>query len=142
MISLKDRHYLKRGKIRIDFGDIKISSETKKVLGRWKSKPNKEVLTTTTKINGHGFTMSYTKPSSMRTDFFTILPATNFAIGLEKLNHSELLEKAYMSKAFDFEDFDISQHLKIKFSSFRLQMTQEVYTYLLRCNDLNINYSD
>ncbi len=31
VIILKDRHYLKRGKIRIDFGDIKISNETNKV---------------------------------------------------------------------------------------------------------------
>jgi hypothetical protein len=84
---------LKRGKIRIDFGDIKITSETSKVAGRWKSKPSKEILVTTMIVNGHGFTMSYTKPTNMKTEFFTILPATNFVVGLEKLNHSQLLEK-------------------------------------------------
>jgi hypothetical protein len=93
------------------------------------------------KINGQGFTMTYTRPTNMKNDFFTILPSTNFKIGLERLNYSELLEKNYLSEGFNFEDLDISQHIKVKCSPVKLQFTQEVYTYLLRCNDLNINYS-
>lgn len=60
VIILKDRTYLKRGKVKIDFGDIKIDSETSKVTGRWRKKPNRKMLVTTMQIKGNGFTMSYT----------------------------------------------------------------------------------
>ena len=48
------------GKVKIDFGDIKIDSETSKVTGRWRKKPNRKMLVTTMQIKGNGFTMSYT----------------------------------------------------------------------------------
>ena len=94
------------------------------------------------KISGHGFTMTYTNATNMKDKFFTILPATNFAIGVEKLNHSPKLQRYYLSDGFDFSDLDISQHVKVKLSPLKLNFTQEVYTYMLRCNDLNICYSD
>jgi hypothetical protein len=92
------------------------------------------------KVAGSGFTMSYTNWSNSQ--LFIILPYTNFQIEIEKVNYSELLSRYYMTKQFDFEDLDISQKMKIKFSPFRLSFTQEVYTYFLRCNDLNIAFSD
>jgi len=117
VIILKDRTYLKRGKIKIDFGDIKIVGETSKVAGRWRKKQSKEMLVTTMKVKGHGFTMSYTQPTLMkfnaRTDSFTILPTTDFTVSLEKLNYSPLLEKQFLSENIDFEDLDNSQHLNI-----------------------------
>ena len=47
-----------------------------------------------------------------------------------------------MSEGFDFADLDISQHVHVHLSPLKLNFTQEVYTYLLRCSDLNINFSD
>lgn len=67
--------------------------------------------------------MSYTKPTGMKCLFFIILPDTNFAIAIERLNHTDLLQKYYLSKGFDFEDLDISQHMKIKFSPVKLNFT-------------------
>jgi hypothetical protein len=86
-------------------------------------KPDEKVLVTTMKINGHGFTMSYEKPSGMKQVNFTILPSTNFAVAIERLNYSDKLTKYYLSEGFDFEDLDISQHMKVKFSPFKLSFT-------------------
>lgn len=63
VIILKDRTYLKRGKVKIDFGDIKIESEMSLVTGRWRKKPNRKMLVTAMLIKGNGFTMSYTQPT-------------------------------------------------------------------------------
>lgn len=39
LIILKDRPYLAKGKIRIDFGQIKITNDTTESLGRIRSNP-------------------------------------------------------------------------------------------------------
>ena len=139
---MKDRPYLNRGKLRIDFGDIRISNQTSIEQGRWQKKPDENVLVTTMKVLGQGFTMSYEKGAGMKCDNFTILPSTNFAIAIERLNYTDKLLKYYLSEGIDFTDLDISQHMKVKFSPFKLSFTKDVYSYCLRCNDLNIGYSD
>ena len=74
-------------------------------------------------IKGSGFTMSYVKPSGMKAALFTILPSTAFQIDMERLNYTELLSNQYLSKGFDFEDLDISQHIKIRFHAVKLEFT-------------------
>jgi len=48
-----------------------------------------------------------------------------------------------MSPGFDFDDFDIKELITVETSqSVELILKQQILTYFMRCNDLNINYSD
>lgn len=60
----------------------------------------------------------------------------------EKMNFSPLIEESYNSPGIDFTDLDISHKISITFSPLIMHLKQDIYTYLLRCNDLNINYTD
>ena len=61
LIILKDRHYLQKGQIRIDMGDIKITNELKPESGRWQLQRDKTALTSIMLIKGKGLTMQYLK---------------------------------------------------------------------------------
>ena len=60
----------------------------------------------------------------------------------EKLNYSPLLQDSYSSQGLDFQELDISNHISLSLSPLIMHLKQDIYTYLLRCNDLNIGYSD
>ena len=101
------------------------------------------------KILMEDFCMSYTKskvnpadPLHQITDWFNICRLPKCLIAMERLNYSDLLKKYYMSPGINFEDLDISQHINIESEPIKLKFFQEVYTYLLRCNDLNMCYVD
>jgi len=95
------------------------------------------------KINAKGLTMLYSQGSRTKADSFVMLPLTDFDISIEKLNFSPILnDLQFMTPEIDFEDLDFSQHINVKFTPVKLNLTQEVYTYLLRCNDLNIGHMD
>ena len=57
------------------------------------------------------YTKSKVSPSNSLekiTDWFNILRLPKCMIAMERLNHSELLEKNYMSPGINFENLDIS----------------------------------
>ena len=73
----------------------------------------------------------------------TITPPFNLNINYEYLIESPLLKDNYMSKGINFLDFQMQD--KITFSSdssLSLNISQDVFTYFMRCIDLNILYMD
>jgi hypothetical protein len=73
---------------------------------------------------------------------FDIAKPFDIKIVFEKPNQTPLMLDNYISDQIDFADFDISNKLTITFTPFLLNLRQDVYTFLLRCNDLNFNFSD
>ena len=69
-----DRPGSKEGKITIDFGNTKITNETKKDIIRHSD--NQEIWVTTMVIKGSGFTMGFVKITKDNDDITTILPDT------------------------------------------------------------------
>jgi len=104
--------------------------------GKWKSYPDKK-----TYINIIDIDMK-----SVRIDFdsksYMITPPFDMLISFERINHSELLINQFLSKDIDFEEFDKSDHLKFKSTALEMNFKKEIFTYLLRVLDLNINYYD
>ena len=47
-----------------------------------------------------------------------------------------------MSPQLDFTDLDISYKISVHFSPVIMHLKQDVFTYLMKCNDLNINHTD
>ncbi len=120
----------------MDLGTTKIISSTGPVLGRWKSNPEKETWVTKFDIDMSQMSIKYDSNQ------FEIAPSFNLNIAFEKLNYTPLLEESYISKDIDFLELDISYKIQMKFSPLIMHLRSDVYTYLLRCVDLNINYSD
>ena len=83
---------------------------------------------------------------SVRIDYnnksYMITPPFDMKISLERINFSELLTDQFLSEGINFEEFDKSDKLKIHSTAFEMNFKKEVYTYFLRCMDLNINYFD
>ena len=71
-----------------------------------------------------------------------ITPPFDMLISLQRINYSELLLDQFMSKEIDFEQFENKEIMTITSTAFEMNFQKEVYTYLLRCLDLNINYYD
>ena len=79
----------------------------------------------------------------MRQEVFTILAPTNFVVDRESVTWSPLLDaRQFLTQGIDFSDFDYAQHYRFKFEPVRMKTVVEIYTYFLRCIDLNVNYQD
>lgn len=63
-------------------------------------------------------------------------------VSMEKLNYTPLIQDGYMSPQLDFTDLDISYKISVHFSPVIMHLKQDVFTYLMKCNDLNINHTD
>ena len=120
----------------MDLGKTVITSVTEPVLGRWKSNPDKEVWVTKFLIDMKDMSLKFDSGN------FVITPSFDMKTTFEKLNYSPLLEDSYNSKDIDFTELDISHKISINFSPLIMHLRIDVYTYILRCMDLNINYSD
>ena len=73
---------------------------------------------------------------------FEIAQSFDMKIAFEKLNPTPLMADNYQSTVLDFNELDISYNITLNFSPLIMHVKQDVYTYLLRCNDLNLNYTD
>jgi hypothetical protein len=73
---------------------------------------------------------------------FEMAPSFDMEISFEKLNFSPLLVDNYLSEGINFLDLDICNKIGIKLSPLQLRFRIDVYTYFLRCLDLNINFVD
>ena len=51
-------------------------------------------------------------------------------------------KRQFLTPGIDFSDLDFAQTLRLKFDPIRLTMVQEVFTYFMQCNDLNLNFVD
>ena len=60
----------------------------------------------------------------------------NMKVSFEKLAPSRLFQK------IDLHTIDQSTVIDVEFSPFTLVMPQDIYTFILRVLDLNINYQD
>lgn len=83
---------------------------------------------------------------SVRIDYdnksYMITPPFDMKISMERINFTELLDKQFLSDGINFEEFDKSDKITIKSTGFEMNFKKDVYTYFLRCLDLNINYFD
>lgn len=145
LFIVKDRNYLKLGKVRMEANNITISSGIKSVKGRYRKQPSRELLVGTTTIKFRSVTCHYTQGRSERTTdkLYTIIAPTDILMQRESVAYSPYLyEQQLMTPGFDFEDLDISQTYTVKCSPVKIFMIQEILTYMMRCLDLNINYLD
>ena len=72
-----------------------------------------------------------------------IMAPTDLKIEYERFNESPVIKDSYMTAGFDFMDLKINDSLKISApTSIELSFKQHIFTYLMRCIDLNINYQD
>jgi hypothetical protein len=55
---------------------------------------------------------------------------------MESICSSDVIEK------INLRDLDKSGSIEISFDPVLLVLPQQIYTYILRCSDLNFNYSD
>jgi hypothetical protein len=83
---------------------------------------------------------------SVRIDYnskqYMITAPFDMLISLERINYSVLLLDQFMSEGIDFEEFNNSEQIKITSTAFEMNFKKEIYTYFLKCLDLNINYYD
>ena len=114
-------------------------SATEPVVGRWKSFAGKKVWVT--KFNIDMKDMGIFKYENL-TQKFEIAPSYDMKVIFEKLNYSPWLEDSFSSKEIDFTELDISYKISINFSPLIMHLSQDVYTYIMRCMDLNLNYTD
>lgn len=136
MIILKDRPYFNQS-IQIDLGQISVKSRLESIIGRWKNEPDKETIVNVMDINMNQVRIDFNEKQ------FEITPPFNMNIEIERVNYSELLiDEDFLTKSVNFELFDKADHITIQSTGFALNFKQEVYTYLLRVMDLNINYYD
>ena len=133
---MKDRPYLVDS-IEVDLGMIKITSRLEHIIGKWTEFPDKktyvnmiDILAQKIKIDCNNFTEQITPPFDLTIEY-------------EKLVQSPMLEDNFLSKGFNFEQFLIHDIIRIKSEKeIELNMKQSVYTYFMRCLDLNVNYTD
>mgnify|MGYP006878262207 CR=1 FL=1 len=73
---------------------------------------------------------------------YMITPPFDMHISVERTNFSEQLTQAYLSEGIDFSDFQNADVIKIKAGALELNFKKQIYTYMLRVLDLNINFYD
>lgn len=126
--------------LRFDLGLIIIRSKTEAKCGRWAKQPKREVL-----VNSLLF-----EAKSMRIDCLTptttsqVMPPFDLAIEYESINSSPLLAEGHLSPGIDFHDLQIQEIITMKTTEpcLELRFRPAVYTYLMRCLDLNVNFVD
>lgn len=139
LIILKDRPYLPTC-LRLDLGLIQISSKTQPICGRWRKHINREVFVNSLLIDAR----------SMRIDCLShaaasqVMPPFDLVIDYESINSSPLLLDGHLSPGIDFDDLQIQEKITIRTfeASLEMKFKPAIYTYLMRCLDLNINYVD
>ena len=115
----------------IDLGNLHVWSERKSVVGRWLKHEKEPMLCEVYHMDTSSLNMNYN-------DRHTVLNPCKFNISFELV----------CIEAYDYcnhrpEVLDQSIHLKVAApETLKLCMKPEHYTYLLKCLDLNINYTD
>ena len=132
----------------MDLGFIKITNELEHVSGRWKEHPDKLVGVNTMYIDAKSIKIDHTRqlidnvtpPFDLSISYQTLLPSS-------MLVDRKLLDFARQGPAashgIDFNQFENQDRITIT-SSMNIEMNikQNVYKYILRCLDLNINFCD
>jgi hypothetical protein len=87
LFILKDRNYLKLGKIRIECNDITISSSIRSVTGRYRKQATKEIRVGATSIKLRSVTCHYTQGKSQRTNdkLYTVIAPTDIVLVRESV---------------------------------------------------------
>ena len=68
---------------------------------------------------------------------------TDIRIEIELFNKSPLIKDSYLSSGFDFMDLKINDRIQIFAPAIiEVSFRQHIFTYLMRCLDLNILYTD
>lgn len=115
----------------IDLGNVHIWNERQKVAGRWLKHSEAKFLCDIYYMDTNALTMNYNEQ-------YSIVEPCHFFIQFE----------LPCVEAYDYSKhsplvLDLSKHIKINIpKTLRIRMRPEHYTYLLKCIDLNINYTD
>jgi len=129
VVVIQDRHYLEGG-LEIDLGHIKISNTELVEAGRFKKAPKKEVGLNQMNIEARDLGITFLK------DGFAVSEPFDLTFSYSYLKYSKLLPYV------DSDQLDKSFRIKLQFSPLKLRFKQEIYTYLLRCVDLNFAWTD
>jgi len=126
--------------LRLDLGLIRISSKTWPTCGRWKKQAAREVYVNSLLIDAKSVRIDYLSHSSTS----QVMPPFDLKIDYETINSSPLLVDGHLSPGIDFDDLQIQEKIAIRTfeTSLDVKFKPAVYTYLMRCLDLNINYVD
>lgn len=115
----------------IDLGEIRITNECRIEKGRFKHDPSKEALLTTLIVDAKDLGMCYSD------DLFAVAEPFDMRIDFSSLNYSPLLPR------IDSSQLNKSYLVEIEFKPLvSLRLTQDIYTFLCRCIDLNVLYTD
>ena len=120
----------------MDLGMIRITSSLDKVAGKWRSLPDKKCYVNNMNIEMKSFKIDYNGGE------YQITPPFDMKIEIERINFTELLQDQFLAEGFDFEEFNKADMLQITTSPFEMNFKRDIYTYFLRCSDLNFNYFD
>ncbi len=129
-IILKDRPYFDKY-LEVSMSEVVISTREQLEIGRFHKQPDRPILTGTFVIDARDISISYmpagfevASPCSIHVEFTSL----SYCPQLIKISSKEL-DKSYKVTV------DIQPKLQLCFD-------QEVYTFILRCVDLNLAYTD
>eukprot|EP01022_Parablepharisma_sp_SALTPOND_P001728 TRINITY_DN1071_c0_g1_i1.p1 TRINITY_DN1071_c0_g1~~TRINITY_DN1071_c0_g1_i1.p1 ORF type:complete len:1296 (+),score=172.27 TRINITY_DN1071_c0_g1_i1:23862-27749(+) len=130
LIYLKPRlHY--KDYFMVDLGNVHIWNERQRVPGRWLKHKKEKTLCEIFHMDTTSLTVSYNEKHS-------ILEPCHFFTQFELI-----CIEAYDYNNHDPSVLDQSHHIKVVIPKIlKLCMKPEHYTYLLKCLDLNVNYTD
>jgi len=115
----------------IDLGNVHIWNERQRTTGRWLKHEEAKFLCDVYYMDTNALTVNYNEQ-------YTVIEPCHFFVQIEMP----------CVEAYDYNEhspliLDLSKHIKINIPKMlKIQMRPEHYTYLLKCIDLNISYTD
>jgi len=138
LIIFKDRPHLP-SELQFDLGIIHITSHTEMRTGRWLNLPDQLAYETTMEIDCKQMGIRILEESGQ---LFHMTSPYDLNVKFDKLNYTPLLSQSFLSPQIDPRELDIGYKILMKYTPVKMFFKQSAYRYMLRCMDLNLNYSD
>ncbi len=129
-VLIKDRPYLDTN-FEVDLGQLTISILEREVKGRVKLAPQKTLLQSQFLIDCKEVSIKYSH------DKFLVAPPFDLKVTFGNLVRTDFLHMIDSNQLDKFYEIDIEFQ-----PHFNLRLREDIYTFLLRCVDLNFGYSD
>ena len=140
-VKLKDRPKSKEYFL-IESPKLCVNRSKGTISGRFRNKPHISLQTESFNINLSDVNFWFGREHgddnmTAIDDKLSLLKKTfNIDVEYKKLSYSEVIEK------IDTKDCDKAAQINIEFGPLLLILPQSIYTYMLRCSDLNTTYTD
>ena len=129
-LIIKDRPYFNTN-IEIDLGEMTISYDEAMIKQRFKRAPKKQIIQAKFIIDCKEVSFNYSR------DQFLVAPIFDLNVEFCYISNSPLLPR------IDSHELDKSYIVNVGFAPhLHLRMREDIYTFILRCIDLNFAYTD